>query len=66
MGAAGEKLLHAIRHAQAKLDNDIKLIQALAASDNVILPFFFMEAAVTRQDNEENDGNILSAVARVE
>jgi len=61
MGASGEKLLQAIKDARAKLDNDKKLTKALTDAGNVILPFFFMEAAVTRQGNDETDQNIVAA-----
>ncbi|MEN8244333.1 MAG: serine/threonine-protein kinase [Thermodesulfobacteriota bacterium] len=61
MGASGDKLLHAVRDAKSKLDNDKKLTEALNASGNVILPFFFREAAVTRQGNEEPEDAVVAA-----
>jgi len=61
MGASGDKLLQAVRDAKSKLDNDEKLTEALNASGNVILPFFFREAAVTRQGDEEPEDAVVAA-----
>lgn len=61
MGASGRKFLKAIGEAKAKLDNDKKLTEALSASGNVILPFFFREAAVARQDDAEPDDAVVTA-----
>ncbi len=61
MGPSGDKLLKAVRDAQANLDNDKKLAEALSMSGNVILPFFFREAAVTRQSDAEPDEAIAAA-----
>ena len=61
MGASGDKLLQAVRDAKSKLDNDKKLTEALNTSGNVILPFFFREAAVTRQSDEEPEDAVVAA-----
>ena len=61
LGPSGDKLLKAISDAQAKLDNDKKLAEALTATGNVILPFFFREAAVTREGDGEPDDIIVAA-----
>ena len=61
LGPSGDKLLTAISDAQANLDNDKKLTEALSSAGNVILPFFFMEAAVTREGDSNPDDAIVAA-----
>ena len=61
LGPSGDKLLNAISDAQLTLDNDKKLAEALTSAGNVILPFFFMEAAVTREGDGELADTIVAA-----
>ncbi|MCG6908769.1 MAG: serine/threonine-protein kinase [Deltaproteobacteria bacterium] len=60
-GTANARLLGAIGEAKARLDHDKMLTAAMAASGNVILPFFFKEAAVTREETVEPGDPIMSA-----
>ncbi|MBW2296781.1 MAG: CHASE2 domain-containing protein [Deltaproteobacteria bacterium] len=61
IGPPGDRLLTAIKDAKARLDNDKKLTEALAHSGNVILPFFFREAAVARDRGDKPDDAVVAA-----
>jgi len=54
-GETGPEFLQAISDAQARLDNDRKLSQAIMESGNVVLPVFLRESRVLSEETVETD-----------
>jgi eukaryotic-like serine/threonine-protein kinase len=65
-GTEGAEFLQSIKDAQKRLDNDLKLSEALRDSGKVVLPVYFKESAVVAEgDIEENNPLIEQSIQNV-
>jgi len=63
-GDKGAMFLKAISDAQARLDNDGKLAEALEAAGNIVLPVFFKESAAVIEETKETKRDIIDQSIR--